>query len=49
MAKALEPYREKRRELEREDIEGILREGARRARVVAGETMEMVREAMRLW
>ncbi|NLT36085.1 MAG: tryptophan--tRNA ligase [Gaiellales bacterium] len=44
------PYREKRRELARDTayVEDVLREGARRARLLANETMELVREAIGL-
>lgn len=47
----LSPYREKRLELEANPkrVEEILREGTRRAREVAGETMRDVREAMHLF
>ncbi len=44
------PYREKRRELAKDTayVEDVLREGARRARLLANETMELVREAIGL-
>jgi len=46
----LGPHRERRAEIERQPgrVREILQEGARRARAVAGETMEAVREAMGL-
>ena len=46
----LEPIYERRQQLvnKRDDIRSILEEGAIRARVVAGETMETVREVMNL-
>ncbi len=47
----LEPFREKRAELEKQIdvVKDILREGGRKAAEVTAETMEMVREAMKLW
>jgi tryptophanyl-tRNA synthetase len=47
---ALEPIRERRRQLEEDDSElkDILAAGAEKARVVAGRTMEEVRAAMNL-
>jgi tryptophanyl-tRNA synthetase len=46
----LEPFREKRRRLEADisEVEDILAEGARRARAIAKNTMEEVREAMHI-
>jgi tryptophanyl-tRNA synthetase len=46
----LEPIRERRRELASrpERIHEILVEGSKRARVVAGQTMSRVRDAMRI-
>ena len=46
----LEPFRAKRAELESQPdyVQGILDDGARRARVIAQKTMEEVREAMEL-
>ncbi|NPV52310.1 MAG: tryptophan--tRNA ligase [Firmicutes bacterium] len=48
--RALEPVREKRRALvaNPELVEDILRDGAKRARAVAGRTLEEVRSAMRI-
>jgi len=46
----LEPFRAKRAELESQPdyVQGVLDDGARRARVIAQKTMEEVREAMEL-
>lgn len=44
----LRPMRERRAALTNSDVEAILRQGAKRAREVAGETMAEVREAMRI-
>ena len=46
----LEPFRAKRSELESQPtyVQGVLDDGARRARVIAQKTMEEVREAMQL-
>ncbi len=51
MVKYLEPYREKRAEYEkdRSKVVDILKEGAKKASVVTRETMEMVRDAMKIW
>jgi tryptophanyl-tRNA synthetase len=43
------PMRERRKALTDDVIEGILRDGAVRARIVASETMEMVRKAMGIY
>jgi tryptophanyl-tRNA synthetase len=46
----LEPFREKRAQLAAcpEDVQDVLNDGARRARVIARQTMEEVREAIQL-
>ncbi|MDI9641596.1 tryptophan--tRNA ligase [Kamptonema cortianum] len=43
------PFRERRAELDDDTIEDILRDGARRAKEVAAETMQLVRDAMGLY
>lgn len=50
LIRALEPIRERRREMERKPgfVDEVLADGARRARAVASKTLEEVREAMRL-
>ncbi|HWA84501.1 MAG TPA: tryptophan--tRNA ligase [Fimbriimonadaceae bacterium] len=45
----LEPIRERRAQLDDDTIEDILRDGARRAREVAGQTMAEVRAAMGMY
>ncbi|MCU0315600.1 MAG: tryptophan--tRNA ligase [Fimbriimonadaceae bacterium] len=45
----LRPMRERRAALSDSDVEDILRDGAKRAQVVAGETMDAVRSAMGLF
>lgn len=45
----LRPMRERRAALDDNTIEDILRDGASRARLIAEETMQKVREAMQLW
>jgi tryptophanyl-tRNA synthetase len=42
------PIRERRNALTNDDVQDILKEGAKKAREVAGETMEKVRSAMGL-
>jgi tryptophanyl-tRNA synthetase len=42
----LEPMRQRRRELDRDTVYDILLDGSRRARELAGETMQRVRDAM---
>lgn len=51
MIKFLEPYREKRKELEqnRSRVLEILKEGAKKARIEAEKTMALVRKHMKLW
>jgi tryptophanyl-tRNA synthetase len=44
----LEPVRKRREELDRDTVYDILLDGSRRARELAGETMERVRAAMKL-
>jgi tryptophanyl-tRNA synthetase len=44
----LEPMRQRRRELDRDTVYDILVDGSRRAREMAGETMERVRDVMGL-
>ena len=44
----LEPMRERRRELDRDTVYDILLDGSKRARETAGETMQLVREAIAL-
>lgn len=44
----LEPVRKRREELDRDTVYDILLDGSRRARELAGETMELVRAAMKL-
>jgi len=45
----LEPMRERRARIQREDVRDILAAGAGQARDAAAETLEETREAMRLW
>ena len=47
---SLAPFRERRAELARnpDDVLDVLREGARRAKVIASQTMQEVREAVGL-
>lgn len=45
----LRPMRERRAAIDDTTIEDILRDGAERARAVAQQTMQDVREAMHLW
>ncbi|RMH59131.1 MAG: tryptophan--tRNA ligase [Candidatus Hydrogenedentota bacterium] len=47
-ARALEPYRQRRVRITDEEVEAVLKEGARRARAAAAETMARVRDAVGL-
>ena len=51
LVRTLEPLQERRRTLEQDTdtVEDILHDGSRRARAVAEETMQDVRQAMSLW
>jgi hypothetical protein len=50
LQKKVGPIYERRQELEarKDDVAGILDAGAKKARAAAGETMTMVREAMKI-
>lgn len=47
--KAIEPYREARQKISEESVDEILREGGKKAKKVAGETLGEVKEVMGLW
>jgi tryptophanyl-tRNA synthetase len=51
IADYLVPFRQRRSEIEKEKgyVEEVLREGARKARQATGETMALVRQAMKIW
>ncbi|MDI6840830.1 MAG: tryptophan--tRNA ligase [bacterium] len=49
MDKVLNLYRERRASLKEKNLDEILEEGSRRARVIAKKTLEEVREIMNLW
>jgi tryptophanyl-tRNA synthetase len=49
MNKFIEPFREKRTQININDIDNILEEGSKKAREVASATLKEVKEAMKLW
>jgi tryptophanyl-tRNA synthetase len=51
IADYLVPFRQRRSEIEKKKgyVEEVLREGARKARQATGETMALVRQAMKIW